>query len=77
MRKNRKTSTEKPRGGIWQYLRPDILDQQLGRHPITIKGFSSDNSLGGACVIVDPRYRDISGGGYRKQENSAQDQLVG
>lgn len=37
----------------------DILDPEPGRHPLIVKGFSSDISLGGACVIVDPRYQDI------------------
>ncbi len=41
------------------FLSLDILDHQPGRHPIIVKGFSSDISLGGACVIIDPRYRDI------------------
>jgi CRP-like cAMP-binding protein len=37
----------------------DILALDPGRDPIRVKGFSSDISLGGACVIVDPKYRDI------------------
>lgn len=37
----------------------DIIDPELGRQPLSVKGFSSDMSLGGACIIVDPRYRDI------------------
>lgn len=37
----------------------DIIDPELGREPLTVKGFSSDMSLGGACIMVDPRYRDI------------------
>jgi len=41
------------------FLGLDILDHEPGRHPLSVKGFSSDISLGGACVIVDPRYRDI------------------
>ncbi len=41
------------------FLTLEILDNQPGRHPLTVKGFSLDISLGGACVIVDPRYRDI------------------
>ncbi|MCK5642870.1 MAG: cyclic nucleotide-binding domain-containing protein [Gammaproteobacteria bacterium] len=38
----------------------DIIDPELGRQPLSVKGLSSDMSLGGACIIVDPRYRDIS-----------------
>jgi len=41
------------------FLTLDILDDVPGRHPLSVKGFSVDISLGGACVIVDPRYRDI------------------
>ena len=41
------------------FLTLDILDPLPGRHPLTVKGFSLDISLGGACVIVDPRYQDI------------------
>jgi CRP-like cAMP-binding protein len=41
------------------FLGLDILDREPGRHPVSVKGFSSDISLGGACVIIDPRYRDI------------------
>ena len=37
----------------------DILDSDPGRHPLSVKGFTSDISLGGICVIIDPRYRDI------------------
>jgi CRP-like cAMP-binding protein len=37
----------------------DILDREPGKHPITVKCFTSDMSLGGVCVIVDPRYRDL------------------
>jgi len=40
-------------------LRFDIFDRLPGRSPLGAKGFSSDISLGGACVIVDPKYRDI------------------
>ncbi len=37
----------------------DILDNDPGRHPISVKGFTSDISMGGICVIIDPRYQDI------------------
>lgn len=37
----------------------DIIDPVPGRHPLTVKGFSRDISLGGARIVVDPRYRDI------------------
>ncbi|MCK4838757.1 MAG: cyclic nucleotide-binding domain-containing protein [Desulfobulbaceae bacterium] len=37
----------------------EIIDPQPGRHPLTVKGFSRDISLGGARITVDPRYRDI------------------
>ncbi|MDT8334439.1 MAG: PilZ domain-containing protein, partial [Desulfurivibrionaceae bacterium] len=37
----------------------DIFDHQPGLSPLAAKGFSSDISLGGACIIVDPKYRDI------------------
>ncbi len=36
-----------------------IIDPEPGRHPLTLKGFSRDISLGGARITVDPRYRDI------------------
>jgi CRP-like cAMP-binding protein len=39
----------------------DIFDRLPGRSPLAAKGFSSDISLGGACIIVDPKYRDIPG----------------
>ena len=37
----------------------EIFEEEPGRQPISVKGFTSDISLGGVCVIVDPRYRDI------------------
>jgi len=37
----------------------EIIDPEAGRHPLIVKGFSEDISLGGARIIVDPRYRDI------------------
>lgn len=37
----------------------DILDREPGKYPITVKCYTSDMSLGGVCVIVDPRYRDL------------------
>lgn len=37
----------------------DIFPVEPGRRPITVKGYSSDISLGGACVIVNPKYQDI------------------
>jgi len=40
-------------------LNLEILERDPGLHPIVVKGFSSDISLGGVCVIIDPRYRDI------------------
>jgi len=42
------------------YLSLDIFYPEPGRQPISVKGFSSDISLGGACVIIDPKYQDIS-----------------
>ncbi len=39
----------------------DILDREPGKHPITVKCYTSDMSLGGVCVFVDPRYRDLPG----------------
>lgn len=42
------------------YLSLDIFHPEPGRQPISVKGFSSDISLGGACVIIDPKYYDIS-----------------
>jgi hypothetical protein len=42
------------------YLSLDIFYSEPGRQPISVKGFSSDISLGGACVIIDPKYQDIS-----------------
>jgi Tfp pilus assembly protein PilZ len=41
------------------YLSLDIFHPEPGRQPISVKGFSSDISLGGACVIVDHKYQDI------------------
>ncbi len=37
----------------------EIFEDVPGRQPISVKGFTSDISLGGVCIIVDPRYRDI------------------
>lgn len=37
----------------------EILANEPGRQPINVKGFTSDISLGGVCIIVDPRYSDI------------------
>jgi hypothetical protein len=37
----------------------EIFEDEPGRQPISVKGFTSDISLGGVCIIVDPRYRDI------------------
>lgn len=37
----------------------DIFEPEPGRHPIRVKGYSSDISLGGACILVDPKYRDF------------------
>ena len=37
----------------------DILDREPGKHPISVKCYTSDISLGGVCVVVDPRYRDL------------------
>jgi hypothetical protein len=37
----------------------EIFEDTPGRQPISVKGFTSDISLGGVCIIVDPRYRDI------------------
>lgn len=51
----RKTSRRKL--AITLYL--DILDREPGKHPITVKCYTSDMSLGGVCVFVDPRYRDL------------------
>ncbi|NTV15207.1 MAG: cyclic nucleotide-binding domain-containing protein [Desulfobulbaceae bacterium] len=37
----------------------EIFDREPGKFPFVVKCFTSDLSLGGACVIVDPRYRDL------------------
>jgi len=37
----------------------EIFEDEPGLQPINVKGFTSDISLGGVCIIVDPRYRDI------------------
>jgi hypothetical protein len=37
----------------------EIFEDEPGRQPISVKGFTSDISLGGVCVVIDPRYRDI------------------
>ena len=50
---HRKTSRRKL--DITLYL--EILDREPGKHPITVKCYSSDMSLGGVCIFVDPRYQ--------------------
>ena len=37
----------------------EIFSPEPGRQPIMVRGFSSDISLGGTCVIIDPKYRSI------------------
>ena len=37
----------------------EIIDPEPGRHPLTVKGFARDISLGGARITIDPRYQDI------------------
>jgi len=51
----RKTSRRK----LSVTLHLDILAREPGKHPITVKCYTSDMSLGGVCVFVDPRYRDL------------------
>jgi CRP-like cAMP-binding protein len=36
-----------------------ILNPEPGRSQLGVKGFSTDISLGGTCVIVDPKYQNI------------------
>ncbi|MBU0481585.1 MAG: cyclic nucleotide-binding domain-containing protein [Proteobacteria bacterium] len=40
-------------------LNLEIFGREPGLTSINVKGYSSDISLGGACVIVDPKYQDI------------------
>jgi CRP-like cAMP-binding protein len=40
-------------------LHLEIFARDPGKHPVVVKCFTSDMSLGGVCVIVDPRYRDL------------------
>ncbi|MBU0676150.1 MAG: PilZ domain-containing protein [Proteobacteria bacterium] len=40
-------------------LHIEIYGREPGLTPIVVKGFSSDISLGGVCVVIDPRYRDL------------------
>ena len=51
----RKTSRRKL--SITLYL--EIFAREPGKHPAVVKCFTSDLSLGGVCVVVDPRYRDL------------------
>ncbi|NTV15430.1 MAG: cyclic nucleotide-binding domain-containing protein [Desulfobulbaceae bacterium] len=37
----------------------EIFDREPGKFPFVVKCFTSDMSLGGVCVVVDPRYRDL------------------
>ncbi len=37
----------------------EIFDREPGKFPFVVKCFTSDLSLGGVCVTVDPRYRDL------------------
>jgi len=37
----------------------EIFDREPGKFPVVVKCFTSDMSLGGVCVVVDPRYRDL------------------
>lgn len=37
----------------------EIFAREPGKYPIVVKCFTSDMSLGGVCVVVDPRYRDL------------------
>lgn len=40
-------------------LHLEIFARDPGKYPVVVKCFTSDMSLGGVCVIVDPRYRDL------------------
>lgn len=40
-------------------LHLEIFARDPGKYPVIVKCFTSDMSLGGVCVIVDPRYRDL------------------
>jgi CRP-like cAMP-binding protein len=40
-------------------LHLEILAREPGKLPVIVKCFTSDMSLGGVCVVVDPRYRDL------------------
>lgn len=40
-------------------LHLEIFAREPGKYPVVVKCFTSDISLGGVCVTVDPRYRDL------------------
>ena len=55
---NRKTS----RQNLKITLAVEIYPDETGRSPYLFKGFSSDISLGGVCLVIDPKYRDLPTG---------------
>ncbi len=55
---NRKTS----RQDLAITLGVEIYPDEAGRSPYIFKGFSSDMSLGGVCLVLDPKYRDLPAG---------------
>ncbi len=55
---NRKTS----RQNLNICLGVEIYPAELGRTPYLFKGFTSDISLGGVCLVLDPKYRDLPTG---------------
>ena len=58
-KKSDKFSRNTPRRHLTISLDLDILDSEVGQHPISVKGSTRDISLGGVCIIIDPKYLDI------------------
>ena len=40
----------------------EIYPAEPGRSPYVFKGYTSDISLGGVCLVIDPKYRDLPAG---------------
>jgi len=56
---NRKTS----RQSLKITLGVEIYPAEPGRSPYIFKGYTSDISLGGVRLVIDPKYRDLPAGG--------------
>jgi CRP-like cAMP-binding protein len=37
----------------------EVYPEEAGRSPLVLSGFSRDISLGGVCVVLDPKYKDV------------------